>query len=157
MKLLLLGLVLILVVRCKPRTNTSTEHAVASIDSILHAFMNWTKEQKISDEIFVANLDKVRDTVRLTILNSYPNVRTTSFNLDTNMFGNRTIFTGEKIKGFSRNTLQSFPPDIVKKDIDEFASTSDFLEWVFYFKNGQIIGYYPKDQIDLYFQKGRYP
>lgn len=119
------------------------EHSynIPNLKENIKAFVDAKKCYEKSTNIVVVSLEAKNDTLFLDIYDTYPNVKVIKFNYDTVLYGHRIIFTGEKIKGYSKkSSTNQFPSDIIENSISkERPYIEEFNTWLFLYKDGNLI------------------
>jgi hypothetical protein len=89
----------------------------------------------------VGNLSSKHDSLQLEIADTYPNIKAEKFRFDTVLNGSLVIFTGGKIKGFSKKAPHSdFPPDIVSAlETNPDLLYEEVTAWVYLYKKGKLV------------------
>lgn len=100
-----------------------------NINTFIESKKCWDKP----NSLVKVNLGIRHDSLRIEIADTYPNIKAEKFRFDTILSGSRVIFTGEKIKGFSKKTTRShFPPDIVSAlKMNPDLRYEEFTAWVY--------------------------
>lgn len=114
---------------------------VPKINEKIEAFIKSKKCFSETRKILTVILDVQKDTVYLDIADTYPNIKGMKFVYDTTMYGVRTLFLGEKIKGFYKNSVNdSFPSDIVEINKNQkWLLEKEFTNWYFVYYKGALI------------------
>jgi len=114
---------------------------VPMLSEKINAFINAKKCFGESRDVLFVNLDVQKDTLYLDIVNTYPNINGMKFVYDTIMYGVRTLFLGEKIKGFYKNSASNdFPPDIVEINKNQrWLLERESTNWYFVYYKGASI------------------
>jgi hypothetical protein len=103
-----------------------------------------------------ANLEQHHDTTVFSLANTYPMLENSKFIGSDSLLGYRILFIGELIKDFYGTGRQEEVPDDIKKLNERFSNTNkpplflDPIQWSFYFKNGRLIYFYPREGIKTY-------
>lgn len=140
MKLLNCISALLFIVACN-RVNQEKEFEIPDLQENINTFIESKKCFNKPTKILVVNLSAKHDSLQLEIADSYPNIKAEKFRFDTIIKGNRVIFTGEKIKGFSQQAPHSdFPPDIVRAfEMNPDLLYEEFTGWAYLYKKGELI------------------
>src|SRR5687767_11592242 len=104
--------VLLFILSCG-RINQEKEFEIPNLQQNIKTFIQSKKCFNKPTNLVKVNLGAKHDSLQVEIADTYPNLKFEQFRFDTILNGTRVIFTGEKIKGFSRQAPHSdFPPDI---------------------------------------------
>jgi hypothetical protein len=89
----------------------------------------------------VVSLIVKNDTLSVEMADAYPNVKEMNYNYDTVLYGHRIIFTGDRIKEYSKkSSVNQYPSDLVEiSKSREWPFTEEFTAWLFLYKDGKLI------------------
>lgn len=140
MKTIYFFILLTMAIACT-EINNDDIYDVPQLSENISAFINAKKCFGESRDILIINLDVQKDTLYLDIANTYPNTNNMNFVNDTIINGVRTLFLGEKIKGFYKNSASNdFPSDIVEINKNQrWLLEIDFTNWYFVYFKGSLI------------------
>lgn len=131
---------LLIILSCKS-IDQEKEFEIPDLQVYINTFVDSKRCFNKPANFLVINLASKNDTTQLEIVDTYPNIKAEKFRFDTVLHGSRVIFTGEKIKGFSKKTPHSdFPPDIVRTlETNPDLLYEEFTTWVYLFKKGRLV------------------
>ena len=140
MKIFICVSILLFTLSCQ-RINHETGFEIPNLQDNINTFIKSKKCFNESRKLLKVNLSIRHDSLLIEIANTYPNIKTQRFRFDTILGGSRVIFTGEKIKGFSKNSPNAdFPPDIVKAlELNPDLTYQEFTGWIYVYQNGKLI------------------
>lgn len=132
--------VMLFILSCK-RADQEKKFEIPNLQDNINTFINSKKCFNKPTNFLKVNLSARHDSLQLEIADTYPNIKAEKFRFDTIISGSRVIFTGEKIKGFSKDLPHSgFPPDIVKAlEMNPDLLYEEFTAWVYLYQKGELI------------------
>lgn len=90
-------------------------YEIPNIEENIKAFINARKCFEKKTYVSLIDLKVKQDTLSVELADTYPKVKEMKFNYDTVLYGHRIIFTGDRIKGYSKNPSASkYPSDIIE-------------------------------------------
>lgn len=91
--------------------------------------------------VLLVNLKVKNDTLSVEMADTYPNVKEMKYNYDTILYGHRIIFTGDRIKGYSKkSSTNQYPSDLIEiSKSRELPFNEEFTAWLFLYKGGKLV------------------
>ncbi len=140
MKFYSLMLIPFLTLSCNTAKNEHS-YSIPDLKENIKEFIDARKCFQKDINLVLVSLEPKDDTMVVSIADMYPKIKVMTFNYDTILYGHRIIFTGEKIKGYSKKpSTEQFPPDIIEKSIsNEWPYDEEFTTWFYFYKDGKLI------------------
>ena len=140
MKFYSLMLIPFLILSCNMEKDEYS-YSSANLKENIKAFIDARKCFQKDINIVLVSLEPKGDTMVVSMADMYPRIKIMTFNYDTVLYGHRIIFTGEKIKGYSKkSSTNQFPPDIIEKSKNtEWPYIEEFTTWFYFYKDGKLV------------------
>ena len=132
--------VFLFILACKT-IDQEKEFEIPDLQANINAFIQSKKCFDKPTNLLIINLGVKHDTLQVEIADTYPNIKMEEFRFDTVLSGSRVIFTGEKIKGFSKKSSHSdFPSDIIRAlEMNRDLLSEEFTAWFYLYQKGKLI------------------
>ena len=155
---LYLFLVFFISVRCdnsqRPKTESNIKYTNGITQRIIKSYLA-SKGGSDANRVLTFALRKSSDSIILSVANSYPNLKYSSFVGSDMVYGVTVYFIGEVNNSFYNMTKVEQPPKKVL-EINNLSERSlppsfDPRPWTFYFKDTALIGYFPEKEIEKFY------
>lgn len=157
MKFIILFCVLFSIYKCSQQQAASSnmEYKNNHLKKIIGSFIDLITE-RTSNKIITVELKNTSDTIKVSMADTYPDLRYTKFIGSDTLKGYKIYFVGETNKNIYDTLYSEKVPqevaEINKKLFDKNFPPPAFDPrlWIFYFKDSLLIGFTPKEEIDKY-------
>lgn len=126
------------------------------IKPFIVGFLKSLSRESQESKMATVSLHSKSDTFVLSIANSFPDLSLTNFNGVDSFNNYRIFFVGEKnYRFYLMDSTKKIPTDIVLLNKNLYLKENkppnlDPKLWIFYFKENNLIDYYPKEEIESY-------
>jgi hypothetical protein len=121
--------------------NNERSYEIPDLKDNIKAFIDSRKCFNKDTNVVRVYLEVKNDTLSVQLADIYPNVKKMKYNYDTVLYGHRIIFTGDRIKGYCKGSIENqYPSDLVEiSKSREWPFTEEFTAWLFLYKDGKLI------------------
>ncbi|OQP67847.1 hypothetical protein A4R26_32570 [Niastella populi] len=116
-------------------------YEIPNLKDNIKEFIEARKCFKKDTKVVRVYLQVKSDTLSVQLADIYPDVKKIKYNFDTVLYGNRIIFTGDRIRGYCKaSEVNQYPADLIEisKSI-EWPFIEEFTSWQFLYKDGKLI------------------
>jgi hypothetical protein len=133
-------LILFIILSCGG-DNDENSYEIPNLKDNIQAFIDARKCFKKDTKVVRVYLKVKNDTLSVQLADIYPSVKKMKYNYDTVLYGHRIIFTGDRIKGYSKKSpANQYPSDLIEiSKSREWPFDEEFTAWLFLYKDGKLV------------------
>ena len=132
------AIIMLFVIHSCGGDNNEGTYEIPNLKENIKAFIDARKCFEKNIKVLLVNLKVKNDTLSVEIADAYPNVKEMKYNYDTVLYGHRIIFTGDRIKGYSKkSSANQYPSDLI--EMSKSSEWEEFTAWLFLYKDGKLV------------------